>query len=381
MALPEDAAVVPFLLANGGSGLKDYKRSIRDVEFLEQHGTCMDHLVVKPSTVAVAGRGAFAKRDLLVSSTVAPLPLIHVPDRSVVHMFAAASAIDPETGEYQRDPTQLEHYQLILNYCFGHRDSTLLLCPYGVVSSLVNHAPSANNVTDGPTANVKLAWSNRTTSHPEWRDMPIDSWAYNYQAGLGLEYVALRDIAAGEEIFVDYGDEWQTAWDEHLANWKPVERLVDSLREEDYDSIVPTEQEWRWSMGDPNEDNQAVNLWCYNIYRELQGLPDASDEAYPCKVILRQDVDGSMLYTAEIVERIQYEDDDACEEIFDEVLWAVPRDALAYGGLHEVYDTREYAYAGTFRHDLRIPDDIMPEAWKNIVSKQHATVEVVEMNA
>jgi hypothetical protein len=73
-----------------------------------------------------------------------------------------------------------------------------------------------------------------------------------------------------------------------------------------------------------------------------------------------------MLYTAEIVEQSQNEDYDFCEESLDVVLWSVPRDAFAYGGLCEVYDTRAYANAGTFRHDPRIPDDIMPDAWKNL---------------
>lgn len=54
-----------------------------------------------------------------------------------------------------------------------------------------------------------------------------------------------------------------------------------------------------------------------------------------------------------------------CHEVFDEVLWALPRDALAYGGLHQVYDTAVYAQPGTFRQEMRIPDDIMPTAWKN----------------
>jgi SET domain len=366
-ALPEDRTLIPKILSNGGTALKDYDRSVRDVQYLQEHGTCMDHLVVQPSTIPVAGRGAFAKRDLPAGSIVAPVPLIHLPNRKVLNMYAASSVLNIETDQFERDPTQPIHQQLLLNYCFGHGDSTLLLCPYGIVSSLINHAPADAEV--GPTANVKIVWSNKTTAHPEWRDKPIEEWAYAYQTGLGFEYVALRDIAAGEEVFVDYGNEWQQAWDEHVENWKPVERLVDKLND-DFDSILPTEDEWHWSVGDLTDDSQAVNLWCYNVYRELQGLPSAPEVAYPCKVILRQDVDGSALYTAEILERRQNvddDDDDVCEEFFDEILWAVPRDAFAFGGLYHVFDTREYASTWTFRHDLRVPDELMPDAWKNLV--------------
>jgi len=34
--------------------------------------------------------------------------------------------------------------------------------------------------------------------------------------GLSFEYVALRDIEEGEEIFMDYGEEWEDAWEQHV---------------------------------------------------------------------------------------------------------------------------------------------------------------------
>ncbi len=37
-----------------------------------------------------------------------------------------------------------------------------------------------------------------------------------------LEFIALRDIQPGEEVLINYGDEWQKAWDEHVKNWEPV---------------------------------------------------------------------------------------------------------------------------------------------------------------
>ena len=40
--------------------------------------------------------------------------------------------------------------------------------------------------------------------------------------GLSLEIVATRYIAAGEEIFIDDGTEWELAWDEHLKNFRKV---------------------------------------------------------------------------------------------------------------------------------------------------------------
>lgn len=39
--------------------------------------------------------------------------------------------IDPATGEECRDLSNPTGHQLLLNYCFGHNASSMLLCPYG----------------------------------------------------------------------------------------------------------------------------------------------------------------------------------------------------------------------------------------------------------
>jgi hypothetical protein len=368
-ALPDTPERIPQLQTLGGTQMRDHARSRHNVSYLRAHGSCMDYVHVQPSTtMPVAGRGAFATRFLPHGSVVAPVPLIHLPDASVLDMYPGAGSASRATGRNMADAPI--HQQLLLNYCYGHKESTLLLCPYGVVSSLVNHAPrsSASTTTNNmTTANVKIEWSSKISSHLEWREQPISKWGHLYQAGLGFDYVALRDIHEGEEILVDYGADWQRSWDAHVANWRPVERMVDVLNR-NVNSVIPTEQEWTWSMGDPTENKQAVNLWCYNSYREMQGLKMASDDAYPCKVVLRLGNDAHAVYTAELVYREQLvdSDDEMCKEFFDEVLWMLPRDAFAYGGVHERFDTREYMIPGTFRHPLGIPDDIMPDAWKNL---------------
>jgi hypothetical protein len=370
-ALPDTPDTIPQLQALGGTKMRDFARSRHNVSYLREHGSCMDYLHVQPSTIAVAGRGTFSTRFLPSGSVVAPVPLIHLRDKSAMDMYPGAGSASRARGRHPDDSPI--HQQLLLNYCYGHRESTLLLCPYGVVSSLVNHALPFNTTTtttsasNVPTANVKIEWSRKMSSHLEWREQPISQWGHLYQAGLAFDYVALRDIQKGEEILVDYGADWQRAWDEHVANWRPVERLVDVLNQ-NVNSVIPTEQEWTWSMGDPNDNKQAVNLWCYNMYREMQGLKLASDDAYPCKVVLRLGNDANAIYTAELVYRKQRvdSDDEMCEEFFDEVLWMLPRDAFSYGGVYERFDTREYIVPGTFRHPLGIPDDIMPDAWKNL---------------
>jgi len=50
-----------------------------------------------------------------------------------------------------------------------------------------------------------------------------DSTIREKSAQLAMELVVLRDIDAGEEIFLDYGNEWEAAWKKHVEEWEPVE--------------------------------------------------------------------------------------------------------------------------------------------------------------
>jgi hypothetical protein len=375
-AMPNNVTMISDVLQHGGTIQKDYLRSIRNIEYLKTYGACMDHLRVAPShQIPHAGRGVFASRSFMKGSIVATVPLIHIPERNVMTIYEKSKIdVNFQQEEPVRNTSNPIHQQLLLNYCFGHEQSTLLLCPYGIVSSLINHAPTeANeefhtpNRSDYPVANVQIKWSAQFTKHPEWWSMNITEWAYSYRTGLAFEYVALRHITANEEIFIDYGVEWQNAWEKHVSDWEPIQRSVDILNA-DLDSIIPTEKEWMWQSGDININPHAVNLWCYNAYRELQGLPATDAVAYPCKAILRQynNNSNSHSYTAEIMERRQNSDYDSCDEILDEILWSLPRDAFTYGGYNDVYDTNQYVMPSTFRHEIAIPDYLMPRMWKNM---------------
>ena len=35
-----------------------------------------------------------------------------------------------------------------------------------------------------------------------------------------MDFVATRDIQPDEEILIDYGIEWEKAWDEHVTAWR-----------------------------------------------------------------------------------------------------------------------------------------------------------------
>lgn len=36
-----------------------------------------------------------------------------------------------------------------------------------------------------------------------------------------MEIIATREIAEGEKVLLNYGNEWETAWQAHVAAWQP----------------------------------------------------------------------------------------------------------------------------------------------------------------
>jgi SET domain-containing protein len=40
------------------------------------------------------------------------------------------------------------------------------------------------------------------------------------QPQLAWDFVALRDIDQGEELLLDYGDEWVVSWEKHVDAWQ-----------------------------------------------------------------------------------------------------------------------------------------------------------------
>ena len=157
----------------------------RSLEWLETNGYCMDTLSVRKSTIPQAGRGAFAKRGFNAGEIILPMPLIQM-DRRSLHVIKRNT---------------VHSHQLILNYCFGHKDSSLLLYPYSSTSNFVNHG--------GKEANTKVVWAeegDRTGFHKEsWLSSTPENIMEQSHTGLLMMLVATRDIAKDEEVLIDYG--------------------------------------------------------------------------------------------------------------------------------------------------------------------------------
>ncbi|KAL7579563.1 hypothetical protein ACA910_007932 [Epithemia clementina (nom. ined.)] len=218
--LPNDLSIVRHFLR---------KHYIRPLEWLQTHPNsyCQDHIRPDKSTIPQAGRGAFATRDLPAGTVVgyAPFATRDLPAGTVVgyapliHIGKDGRKIfDIEYTNVYKKGTR-HQYDLIINYSFGHPNSTMLLTPYGGMVNYINHA-------SGSVANVQVRFPDKEliAHKPEWlhRDPEFFHNAIE-KIGLSFEYVALRDIKQGEEVFMDYGPVWEQAWELHVRTWKPLQ--------------------------------------------------------------------------------------------------------------------------------------------------------------
>lgn len=184
----------------------------RTVSDLETNGWCIDHVEIKQSNIEGAGRGLFTKRRLPAGTTVVPAPLQVFEDRSIF-------------------PRPNGQEQLFINYCLQPPNSNMMVYPYGPGCNLINHSRNPN---------VGLRWSDKNLHHGEFLllENASEFFKKGWPGTLVLEFYALRDLQAGEEILLDYGDAWQAAWDEHVANWTPPPGAEDYVYPEDMDNAA-----------------------------------------------------------------------------------------------------------------------------------------------
>lgn len=348
-----------------GKTLTDIRieQSKRDDDWLHEHGVCGDHLSIATSTLPQAGMGAFASRDLPRGTIVATLPMVHIPDRQVFDMHHVR--VDGDGRPRPRPDLGVRGVQLMTNYCFGHRQSSMLLCPYGPQAPYINHNQSE--------VNVRLVWSDskRGNHQPHILEMPPEALDSTY-AKLSMDVVAIQDIQQGDEVFLDYGDDWEKAWVEHVRTWQPVpgaDDYVDAVTlNRDVDSPLLTAFELQ-DRPRPNVELKCNDAFVTDQWEEY--YPDRMEEFFEetngedrhCEVLrYRQDEENDQyLYTA-LMYNDEPDDTDEIDSDSVEKLIDVPRDAFTY--FNRPYTTDMFL-ANAFRHDIRIPDDLFPEAWRN----------------
>ena len=303
----------------------------------------------------------------------------------------------------------------MLNYCYGHAQSSILLFPYGVFVNYINHAPSTSESSDGPVANVKLQWSERLTNLSNNLDLrsltPSQLWEQSTPPeGLILELVALKDIQPDEEILLDYGSIWSKAWKEHSDQYpESILKLADDhTLEKEYspayimDDVVTNLRTVEEQTQFPYPEN--VFTACFYRYdtetttksdtvnkgkteatpwKMSLGLFDMTN-LRPCKVISREPANdrfatpqqlkqqgqppqGKMLYTAIIQNRPGLPANERIPKGTKHIVSGIPRGAFRFVDRPYASDIH---LDGAFRHNIGVDEaGIYPELWLDLKSE------------
>jgi len=326
---------------------KVYVKPTRPVPWLREHGWCIDNIEIGLSRIPDAGRGAFARVPLPRNTVVAPAPLQCFENRKI----------------FQKTTPE----QLYVNYCLQPADSHMIFYPYGPAVNLINHSRHQPN--------VKLQWSQKPQHHAAWLDLDYDDfWKITSPGGLILEVVALTDIAAGDELLLDYGPAWEAAWQQHVQQWKPPPDAAQYVYPAQLDETEPlrtvAEQERQ-----PYPSN--LHTMCIVSDWERQRGPhvqwtEPTDFSWwegmcYCHILERQldAATGDFVYTTEPIftwnpKHLKYNpaisDKDRLKD------FGVPRRAIRF--LEIPYMDDEHL-PNAFRHPIELPAHLVPDAWRN----------------
>lgn len=360
----------------------DVPNVIRSQAWLEDHGLCLDHIRVQP--VAIPGRsherGVVARRFVPAGAVVAPAPVVHLSRKHLEILLVDANGA-PTTVLWQG-------HQLLLNYCYGHPESSVLLFPYSPGVNLINH-PDRGESNQIP--NVAIRWS-KQMAYPEWLQLDALTLLHDKShAGLMMEFYALRDINPGEDILLDYGNSWQTAWNEHVDAWedryqrrsksgldlpanvhnftsawdyiRQCENSILTDKENDCMYNTPSWIDVRCWIQTPTtlvaskDDNDDDDWLEWRPPENDDSSHRTLDDTLACE-ILSIDSDGTYRI---LVQRNSWVDVSAGLEVKK-----VPRSAIDF--VDREYSGNQFMRSA-FRHEIRLPEEMVPEAWKDLKSE------------
>jgi len=165
---------------------KEVSLKKRSPEWLVENGRCVDNIRPGRSTLPFAGRGAIAQRFIARGEVVVPVPLIQIMDKDVLTIW---KEVENENGDLDEVPTGK---QLLMNYVFGHEESSLLLFPI-TNAILINHCSNRTKECgeDGP--NAEFYWDT------EW-DRDTKRWL-----GMTLDEIAQVRVISPQEPIDGFG--------------------------------------------------------------------------------------------------------------------------------------------------------------------------------
>ena len=333
-------------------------------------------MIAGTSTLPQAGRGAFAARSVRAGGAVSTTPVLTLDRRDLARGGAG--------------------HQLLLNYCYGHPGSSLLLYPYAPTVNFVNHGGAGRS-------NAELRWSTHPYHESGWLGSTLEEMKGRTRTGLMLDIVATRDIRRGEEVLLDYGAGWEGSWEAHVAGWagdaggghRAGRDDDDDRPRRGYGNLtdglgLPTASDLNVAEEHPivrTAAEQAEDPYPPRImtvcYLDPPGECAAGAEdgrcrsrwkktfdalmCFPCTVMSRASMGGMDWYTALVVGVTRPGEKDG--ERRDHIVEYMPRTAVAFAD--RPYARDPYA-RGVFRREVGLPDGLMPPHWMDLIPNDAA---------
>jgi len=338
------------------SGLSFVGLINRNFDDIRKAGLCLDAIREGPSTIPEAGRGAFSTKSISKGSIISPVPLLQIMNAN-----ALRSLHNIESNSSQ---------QLLVNYCFGHEHSEMLLCPLSL-AALVNHKSGG--------ANAEVRWGRPSTNRADDVNVLLErpgSLRVDHAdfvdlcSKLSLELIATKDLLPGEEILIDYGSSWENTMADYVKNWIPVNDgfVPASIKNKEEWAIfpdssliyecrlVPMADKLRsWTVEEEEDYHAIINeadfMWSDKLKVLFGKNPNVA--WFPCDVV---GFDKQGLYRAKVYSKSL----DVVKVIMN--IHSIPRNAIRF--VDEPYHSDQHI-SRSFRHFIPMPENIFPSRWRD----------------
>jgi SET domain len=341
------------------------------VETLEKFGRCLENISHGPSALNQAGRGAFATCSFPAGALITGSPLIHVKTAGALQIYQEvyASLIQDKAPSQQGtwpNNSFVRTFQIAINYCWKHPESQMLLCPYGAGVNFINHNQTL--------ANVRVKWAPHGEAGHDSSvfDQSLETLFRMRKTRLAFDFIATRDIKEGEELFLDYGEDWERAWLRHTDKFRTDHSSPTSM----VDPLYQSARQWNHANDESDirtEAEQVLNLYPSHMelrchQQSIDVTPSSAvsairrsykwtmrDIGVRCHVLERSTINSTSWYT------VCLDDDDHRSRVCERTR-LVPRRALRF--IDRPYTT-DLHLKEAFRYPIGIPDELFPSAWKS----------------
>lgn len=356
---------------------------IKKQTWLQKYGSCLDTLRVGPSTIPEAGRGAFTTRKIAAGEVITLSPMLHIPNKELMHMYSIVDVLMSD-GEHHLmyDRKRYLGQQLIVNYCFSHRETNMLLFPIGSLVTMINHKSNAN---------AYITWSNHKYMPNEhtWHDKAPNELMLDQtpkdRLGIVMRVVASRDIQEGEEVFLDYGPDWARAWHAYSSKWVATYQNNNNNNSSTWPfKAMDMNELYLHTPFETNETLQSssspypsgVATACFLETQEPEdGTPKKNAYGFEIASFLGptrlEEYTGGILYQCHVQDRVATND----SFFYNYTVWAisakgeattevrnVPHAAITF--VDQPY-TSDIHTPGAFRHWIGIIDQHFPQMWRD----------------